>query len=284
MVSIIKLYYEEQFTLPAGDKVQFFETRSLHKKKACVQHPPFLPFDTLSKGGWEAWLYHQKFQLIGANRLSLLRKFIQKATHHAKLRADEALWYDTGFWTIRKATKAFIGIGLNSLKNAIKELKNGDLYFCLANRDSIVGVSSTFESGAVLQGTSIHTYVTNASLPFVTVVQPYRNAIDDIGKNTILEEGTMLEPAIHRRLRGKGKLVLNPVATVETTSGTVFVVVENPFDLKDKMEFCPLKHLMAYTSGGFLKSDFNKRKFYFWIESWILDDELTISEFWVGRF
>jgi len=278
MLPIIKPFYEEQFTLPTGDKVQFFETRSLHKEKACIQYPR-LPFDTLSKGEWEAGLYHQKFQFISDNRLSLLRKFIEKATHHAKLRENEVMWHDTGFWTIKKAKKAFMGIGLNSLENATRELKNGELYFCLANRDSIVSISSTFESGAVLRRTRIHMLVTNASLPFVTTIQPYRNAISDIGKNVILTEGHILESAILWKFYGS-ELVLNPVASIEVPSGPIFVVVKNHLDQERKRKFCPLEHLVIFTPGGFLRHDFGK-KFYSYFENWILDNNLIISESWV---
>lgn len=278
MPSLINNPFEEFFTQPNGNKVQFFETKSLDSRKIYIHHP-LIHFDTFPKGDWEAGIYRQKFQLFcNMCDLSFIEKFIERFTFHAKIQIVDFMWHYTGFWTVKGHKKTFFGVGLNALKEIVKKLKYGELYFCLTSSYLMVIISSTFEGAAVFRDIKIDVYITNAHLSYVAIIQPCQNAINDMGKNTILLKGDVSEPMIYWYVEERKEMTLKPVALINIRTGPLFAVIENPFDLRNKKKFCPIEHLIAYRPGAFLEGDFNiKRRFYLKIENWLLDDVILLN-------
>ena len=197
---------------------------------------------------------------------------------------DEYLWNNTGFWTIVNDDHDYLGVSLESLDRAIRIRKDGSLACCLANIDSIIIFSSLFKKGHLLES-KLDIYVTNTYLPYVEVMQPFRDALKNLGKVSYLEEKFVDEEKVHKWFFKRRAYFGKPLALINSSKRQVPIIAvsNNPFHLMKNVEISPLDYFLGQMAGGFIESDFTGKKFFpAKLETWALQNVIVGSLLYHG--
>lgn len=270
---MIMLFYDDFFTMPSGKKESYVRIDLSINAKTVIPHPLF-SFDHLS----ENMIYHQMFKPDWQSILSGMA-FLEKSSKYARIRADETLWGNTAFWTLKMDSYDYLGIGIRKLEEVIRTRKEGEFFCCLANRDSIIVFFSKFKDNA-LEETMLDVYVTNTYLPYVEVMQPFREALKNMGKHSVLIEDFADYRNIHKGFYQEEVYLDKPLALIKGSSPPdnnvqvpIMAILNNPFHLRKDASIESLKHFLGQMAGGFLESDFEgKTPFSVDLEIWQLRD------------
>ncbi len=303
---MIKRFHEDFFERESGEKTPFFEFPAPKSKKIIVQHI-YIPFDPLG-GGLDylpRLIYNKTIQVDYKGDVTFIEVFENHSEQKACLRVDYILWYWTGYWTVLKNGKYFIGSGLVSLKNAIGDFDQGKASYCLTNRDSIIIINFEFNKGLIDKGIVFDFYITNAFLPYVETINPFLIAIAEIGKvhyisekkikvfdiyKTKSEDGGLnsqlggLDRIIRTNLQPR-KFILNPTACVRNEKGDVaLVVIKNEFSTK-LSPINSVKYLIGSCGGGFMETDFTgDKEFNIYCEVIFLNNNIIMNIYFHPHF
>lgn len=275
---MIKRIHEDFFELESGEKTPFFEFPAPKSTKIIVQHP-YMFFDPLG-GGLDylpKLIYNKTIQVDYKGDITFIEVFENYSEQKACIKVDRILWYWTGYWTVLKNGKYFIGSGLVSLKNAIGDFDQGKASYCLTNRDSIILLNFEFNNGLIEKGIVFDYFINNAFLPYVEIINPFIIAIAKIGKIHNTSEKRIKILDIYKTRSGKGgdqsplggieriikanmqprKFVLNPTVCVRDRDdfSVILVAIINEFSTKWK-SINSLKYLIGNCGGGFIETDF----------------------------
>lgn len=180
---MIERIHEDLVELQSGEKAPFFEFPAPKSKRIIIQHP-YMYFDPLG-GGLDflpKLIYNKTIQVDYKGDIAFIEVFQNLSEQKACLKEDYILWWWTGYWTVLKNKKYFIGSGLDSLKNAIGDFGHGKASYCLTNRDSIILTNFEFNRGLIEKGAVFDFFINNAFLPYVETINPFLGAIAEIGK------------------------------------------------------------------------------------------------------
>lgn len=298
---MIKRFHEDFFALESGEKTPFFEFPAPKSKKIIVQHT-YIPFDPLG-GGLDylpRLIYNKTIQVDYKGDVTFIEVFENHSEQKACLRVDHILWYWTGYWTVLKNGKYFMGSGLVSLKNAIGDFDQGKASYCLSNRDSIIIINFEFNKGLIDKEIVFDFYLTNAFLPYVETINPFLIAIAEIGKVHYISEKKIkvfdmyktksearglnsplggLDRIIKTNLQPR-KFILNPTACVRNEKGDVaLVVIKNEFST-NLSPINSVKYLIGSCGGGFIETDFTgDKEFNIYCEVIFLNNNIVMNTY-----
>jgi hypothetical protein len=272
---MIERFHEDFFELESGEKAPFFEFPAPKSKKIIVQHP-YIPFDPLG-GGLDylpRLIYNKTIQLDYKGDVRFIELFENHSEQKVCLREDYILWWWTGYWTVLKNGKYFIGSGLVSLKNAIGDFGHGEASYCLANRDSIILINFGFNKGLIEKGVVFDFFINNAYLPYVETISPFLGAVGEISKfheiqekkikiSDIYKAKSINERASHSWTMGWAKIsprtfILNPVAYIREKKGDKdanLVAIKNEFSTSWN-SINTVECLIVRCAGGFIESEY----------------------------
>jgi hypothetical protein len=230
--------------------------------------------------------------------VTFIEVFENHAEQKACLKVDYILWWWTGYWTVLKNGKYFIGSGLVSLKNAIGDFGHGKASYCLTNRDSIILINFEFNKGLIEKGVVFDFFINNAYLPYVETINPLLIAIAEIGKIHYISEKKIKISDIHKtKLVNDGfhspldgidrsfkaiiqpcEFILNPIAYVRGKDDyVVLVVIKNKFFTKFN-SIDSVKYFIGICAGGFIETDFTgDKKFNINCEILFLNNNILIG-------
>jgi len=280
------LMHDDFFTLPDGNTKPFFQMGNL-SKRFIIQHPYF-PFGSLTNPFLhmneedfedETPVYFQQFELSTDENSFDFNDFLLDIERNWHLRPDEALWYETGFWSIIYRAKCYMGMGVERLKETLNALENAKFALCLCNYESILLINSKMsEENKIL----LSIYASNDVLPFVEVVEPFRLAARNCKNVSSMKDRLLSEEKLRRFWFANRKININPIAFVMSKDDPrykMLPVIGNEFTRTKDPEISKIQFLTGTTGGGFIESDYyGGRQFYPHAEVWNLGS-ISIVEF-----
>jgi len=286
------LWHDDFFTLVNGEKKPFFKIGDL-SERFIIQHPYFhfgsviFPFMRELEGTKdyedETPIYFQQFELTIDTTLFDFDDFLLDVEKNWYLKPDEVLWYETGFWSIISNAKCYMGMGLKRLRKTLNKGKNAEFALCLSNNVSILLINSKInEEEKIL----LSIYASNDILPFVEVVEPFRQSIRNYDKISLLKSQILSEEKIRRFWFANRKINVNPVALImdkRDPDYKRFPVIKNEFTRTRDPEISKIQFLIGTTGGGFIESDYyGEMQFLPYAEIWNLG-AVSVVEFHFER-
>lgn len=282
------LWHDDFFTLVNGETKPFFKVGDF-SGHFIIQHPYFhfgstiFPFMREYEGikDYEdaTPIYFQQFELTMDPTLFRFDDFLLDVEKNCHLKPDQVLWYETGFWSIISNAKCYMGMGLERLKETLNNVKNAKFALCLSDNLSILLINSKVnEEGKIL----LSIYASNDILPFVEVVEPFRQSIRNYNNVSLLRSQILSEEKIRRFWFANRKINVNPVAFIMDKSNPDYKrlpVIKNEFTRTRDPEISKIQFLTGTTSGGFIESDyFGGMQFLPYAEIWNLGS-ISVIEF-----
>ena len=240
---MIERWHEDYFEVDNSEHIPYFEIPAPNSNKIVVQHP-YMSFDPL--GGLNFLsnsIYNKTIFLKYFGDATFIEKFQNESIKKANLGDDNYVWRSTGYWTILKDKKNYIGSGLKSLIDSVRVIETGKASYCLTNRDSIIFINFKFDNGSVISGVIFDFFITNVYLPYIETIHPFLKAIEDIGAFQVISEkktnifdlcttksdkggfsAGFLNRIIEADISPK-KFVLNPLAYIKNKKNSVMLVV-----------------------------------------------------------
>lgn len=272
------LWHDDFFTLLDGKTKPYFKMGEF-RERFIIQHPYFhfgsLFFPNAWTGrnardsGYETPLYFQQFEFPSDVTPFDFHGFLADVEKNSYLKPDEVIWYETGFWSIISEETCYMGMGLESLKKTLDVLTRAKFALCLSNEDSIVLINSKLSKDKKV---ILSIYASNEMLPFVEVVEPFRESITNYG-GVCLKSEMLLEEKICRFWFVKRDIGLTPIAFImDKPSYKRLPVIKNEFRRTNDPVISKIQFLTGTTSGGFIESDYySKRHFHLSAKIWELE-------------
>jgi hypothetical protein len=216
-------------------------------------------------------IYLQQFEFFTEPSSFDLAGFVSMVEKSLHLKPGELLWYQTGFWSIKLKGLAYMGMGLDQLKTIVSETEDVEFALCLSNNTSI----ALFNSDRDKQRIVVSVYVSNDILPFVEVIEPFRNAAANFENVHVIRSEMLWEEDIRRFWFGNRTIELTPVAFIMDKKGSSYKrhpVIKNEFKRTKDPAIRKIEFITGTTSGGFIESDYyGGRRFLLYAEIWDLE-------------
>lgn len=272
------LWHDDFFTSLNGETKPYFKMGEF-RERFIIQHPyfhfgsllnPYVWADTRGFG-FETPIYFQQFEFTTDATPFDFRDFLVDVEKNSHLKPDEVLWHETGFWSIISEEICYMGMGLERLKKTLDRATRAKFALCLSNEVSVVLINSKkSEDKKVI----LSIYASNDILPFVEVVEPFRESTANYD-GVCLQNEMLLEEKIRRFWFAKRDINLNPIAFImnkEDPSYKMLPVIKNEFRRTKDHVISKIQFLTGTTSGGFIESDYySKRRFHLYAEIWELE-------------
>lgn len=258
MDPLILYHRDNVFILSSGEQRINFKMKLSVKNKIIVPYPHF-PFDPYS----QKRIYCQSFNPRWRS-LNSLFDFLHDVNQFSRLDKDEILWFDTGFWTIVCDREPdLFGLDLDSLNRTLQLVPNGQLALCLANRDTTIIFRTKFLKNRFTYG-RLQIYVTNSYLPFVEVIQPFRDALgSELLSNNSTKERFFDIDNIKRIHRNPHSLFFKPNAIVRSFKHQtpMIAISKNPFINHKAVETHSLPYFFGQMCGGFREEELKNKTY-----------------------
>lgn len=254
------LWHDDFFTLPNGQTKPFLKVGKF-EGRFIIQHPFFhfgisLLQRDLIEDEDKPEVYFQQFEITTSGSPFDIDDFLFNVEKNYRLRSDEFLWYETGFWTIVLDSNSYMGVGLSKLKETLEKQKIAKFAVCLSNNLSITLIHSKIdEENKIL----VSVCASNDIIPFVEVAEPYRKAIRDYDNFKSVKSEILLERKLRRFWGANRRVNINPVAFVmdkEKNDYKRLPVIKNPFTKVKDPVISKIRFITGTTSGGFIESDY----------------------------
>jgi len=254
------LWHDDFFTLQDGQKTQSFRMGSF-QGRIIIQHPFFHFGSAFFVETEEEYtpvpeIYFLQTEIVTERKALDIASFLSSAEKKHNLPSDHFLWYETGFWSLVLNKEMHMGVGLQSLFSILGGLKSSEFAFCLSNNVSVVIINAE----ATYRKTLLSIYASNDILPYAEVVEPYRQAIEELEDVRYTESKIIPEGKLRRFWVSPRPTSIDAVAFLMQKKRKMLPIVRNKFmrtrdPIIGKMGFLIGTHL-----GGFIESDFREGK------------------------
>jgi len=281
-------WHDDFFTLRDGEKRPFFHVGKFQNRMV-IQHPYFWFGSLCNAYLWKGKsladsdentpIYLQQFEVAVEGNVFDFHDFLARTERNRRLKPDECLWYETGFWTITIERESFMGIGLENLRKMLVEKPDSKFALCVSNTDSVIIMSS---GGSGNETILISIYASNELFPFAEVIEPIQKSIEVYDRFRLLKSEMGREENIRRFWFARRTISLDPVAfimDIEWRDYKRLPVLKNQFKRTRDSVVGEIEYLMGTMRHGFTDSDYNeKRDFDLYAEIWELESS-SIVEF-----
>ena len=202
-----------------------------------------------------------------AHVLDTVDAFLEEYPEFVRLREDEQMWDDTGFWSARLDKDNYFGLARKTAELLLHDVPDCELALILANQMNMFAF--TTQSGQ--KGTWVDVYLNDSYLPFAELRRAVHLTIDTLGdwkrgEYRIEDSGDILTARATRNVVGRGPppSETHPVAVVGAPIGTFHsAVFEWKFGKTPWTVFDSLSYVLAAHDGPYwLDTDFTSdRKF-----------------------
>lgn len=190
-----------------------------------------------------------------AHVLETIDAFLNHYPEVARLREDEQMWDDTGFWSARREDDNYIGLARATAESFLQENPDCEFALVLANQMNLFA----FSTQSVPAGTFVDVYLNNTYLPFGELRRAVQLTLDALGDwrsfgYRIDDQWGILRAPATRKVSGHASrsTEIRPVAVVGAPLGTFHsAIVEWKFGNTPWTEFDSLRYLLASNRGPY---------------------------------
>ena len=204
-----------------------------------------------------------------------LDSFLGKIERNFKLKADQWLWNDTGYWTAMDSKYGYMGLSEESAIRIWNNNKDIRLCYIVSNPSTILEFYLDKREENIF---SLNVYYTNTFVVFPDLIEAVHRALDEVGNwKTIKIENKDHDVILASDYKNKRSMKREDIITFsispkrvmpignDPNPGTDFlyaVIVENTFFNIEERVKKPDGYAILIRGGGWLREDFQEEKKY----------------------